>query len=237
MFLICSTHRVMLIQARRPPCANDEVVRMAWGRFGLGSLGDDQPIEFWMNDQNDQVAQRDALGAAGRGRWDASTRSGENLDASRPTDVVALGGVPRPSAPAGAVEDPRLGSLLLQHDNARAAARRARAADDQFQARFGAGQNVWTGQLVGASPPARRPSPAEPLPSQGQPWWETNAASSAIRVGRLAAESGDSGARSLHLKWRRTNPGSASAYEKQPSVRSACVPTGKWRRLRFTECA
>lgn len=64
---------------------------MAWGRFGFGPLDDDQPIELWMNDQNDQVAQRDALGAAGRQRWDTSTRSGENLDASRPTDVVALG--------------------------------------------------------------------------------------------------------------------------------------------------
>jgi hypothetical protein len=232
---------------------------MAWGRFGFGSLDDDQPIEFWMDDQNDQVAQRDALSAAGRERWDASTRSGENLDASRLTDVVALGGVPGPSAPTGAAdqdaaagsaassdqlgtespapsgppakyvkaqpgdnitrlvgdsdpaaigafarlngmdgrsstiyagrvyaiptgsdaaspEDSMLGNQLLQHDNARVAALRAqRAANDQFQARFGAGQNVWTGQLVGASPPTRRPSPAAPLPSQGQPWWETAA--------------------------------------------------------------
>jgi hypothetical protein len=210
-----------------------------------------------MDDQNDQVAQRDALSAVGRERWDASTRSGENLDASRPTDVVALGGVPRPSAPADAVdqdaaagstaasdrpgtassapsgppkyvkaqpgdnitrlvggrdpaaigafarlngmdgrsstiyagrvyaiptgsdaaspEDPTLGSQLLQHDSARVAALRAqRAANDPFQAQFGAGQNVWTGQLVGANP-SRRPSPAATLPSQGQPWWETAA--------------------------------------------------------------
>jgi hypothetical protein len=77
---------------------------MAWGRFGSGPLGDDQPVEFWMDDQNDQVAQRDALGAAGRGLWDASTRSGENLGASRPTDVVALGGAPGPSALAGAID-------------------------------------------------------------------------------------------------------------------------------------
>ena len=77
---------------------------MAWGRFGVGPLDDDQPIESWMDDQNDQVAQRDALGAAGRQRWDASTRSGENLDASRPTDLVALGGVPGPSASAVATD-------------------------------------------------------------------------------------------------------------------------------------
>jgi len=61
---------------------------MAWGRFGNGPLDDDQPIEFWMDDQNDQAAQRDAFDAAGRERWDASTRSGENLDASRPTAQV-----------------------------------------------------------------------------------------------------------------------------------------------------
>ena len=77
---------------------------MAWGRFGFGQTDDDQPIEFWMDDQNDQVARRDALSAAGRERWGASTRSGENLDASRLTDVLALGGAPGPSGPAGAAD-------------------------------------------------------------------------------------------------------------------------------------
>lgn len=234
---------------------------MAWGRFGFGPLDDDQSIEFWMDDQNDQVARREALGAAGRQRWGASTRSGENLDASRPADVVALGSgsvaagdagqgpsagssagidgdtdmgdaaTPAPGRPTiryvkalpgdnitrlagsgepGAVgafarlngmdgrsstiyagrvyaipsgdavpssEETTLGGRLLQHDDARVAALLAqRAANDQFQARFGAGQNVWSGQPVGAGPPARKPPPApRPPPSQGQPWWKSTA--------------------------------------------------------------
>jgi hypothetical protein len=226
---------------------------MAWGRFGFGPLDDDQPIEFWMDDQNDQVAQRDALGAAGRERWGASTRSGENLDASRPTDVLALGGMPGPSAQAGAAdqdaapdstaagdqpptapsapsaraakyvraqpgdnitrlaggsdpaaigafarlngmdgrrstiyagrvyaiptgndvaspEDATLGSRLLQYDNARLSA-----------ARFNAGQNVRTGEPVGAGAPRRAPSPA---PSHDQSSWENQAAK--IAAGSVA---------------------------------------------------
>jgi hypothetical protein len=79
---------------------------MAWGRFGDGPMDDDQPIEFWMDDRNDQVAQRDTFDAAGRERWNASTRSGEDLDASRPSDVVALGNPPgSPAAPRGADQD------------------------------------------------------------------------------------------------------------------------------------
>lgn len=74
---------------RRAPT---KAVTMAWGRFGYGRRDDDQPIEFWMDDQNGQVAQRDALDAAGRERWGASTRSGENLDASRAADAPTLYG-------------------------------------------------------------------------------------------------------------------------------------------------
>jgi hypothetical protein len=242
---------------------------MAWGRFGFGRLDDDQPIEFWMDDQNGQVAQRDALGAAGRERWGASTRSGENLDASRPTDVVALGGVFGPNAPADATDqdavagsaaasdqpgtassapsgppkyvkaqpgdnvtrllgggdpaaigafarlngmddrgstiyagrvyrlptgnaevtpdDAALGARILHRDNARLAALRAQpGADDQFLARFNAGQNVWTGEPVTASLPTNRPQLAPPLPpSQRQPWWET-AAKGGVGMGAYA---------------------------------------------------
>ena len=213
---------------------------MGFGRFGFGSTDDDQPIGFWMDDNTDQAAQRDAYAAAGGERWNASTRSGENLDASRPTDLVALGAAgssvgtpdddaisaisvepltsgsaPEPSDPAspaanpptvryvkaqpgdnitrlagssepGAVgafarlngmdgrgstiyagrvyaiptssgaaspDDVTLGRLLLQHDDAQLAALRApRAANDQFQTRFAAGRNVWTGQPVSPVP-------------------------------------------------------------------------------------
>ena len=223
---------------------------MAWGRFGFGPLDDDQPIESWMDDQNNQVAQRDALGAAGRQRWDASTRSGENLDASRPTDLLALGGVPGPSAPAVAadldaaagsptassgppkylkaqpgdhitrlvggsdpaaigtfarlngmdgrsstiypghvyrlsdgnaeatVDDAALGERILHHDNARMAAVRAQpSANDQFLARFNAGQSVWTGEPVGPGASAGRLPVTTP---RSKPWRETDAAKKAV---------------------------------------------------------
>ena len=78
---------------------------MGFGRFGFGSTDDDQPIGFWMDENTDQAAQRDAYAAAGGERWNAATRSGENLDASRPTDLVALGAQTSPGATAVGAED------------------------------------------------------------------------------------------------------------------------------------
>ena len=65
---------------------------MAYMRFGFAGPGDDLPIDQWMDDQNDYVARRDSLDAAGREAWDQSTKTGENLQANRSTDVVTLGG-------------------------------------------------------------------------------------------------------------------------------------------------
>ena len=64
---------------------------MAWGRFGIGSVDDDQPTDLWMSNRKGDVAQRDALEAAGRERWHASTYSGENLSGRRSSDLVGLG--------------------------------------------------------------------------------------------------------------------------------------------------
>jgi hypothetical protein len=44
-----------------------------------------------MDDRTDYVAQRDSLDAAGQDAWNASTRSGENLQAKQPSDVIGLG--------------------------------------------------------------------------------------------------------------------------------------------------
>ena len=137
---------------------------MGWSRFGSAVSDDDQPIEAWMDDQNDQVAQREALASAGRDRWSASTRSGEYLDAGRPADVVALGN--------GPVNAPR-----FRRDAASKAALRAQRVDDaQFQSRFDGGQNMWTGNPVAADLPMPMPRPVpRRAPSQAQPWWETAA--------------------------------------------------------------
>ena len=52
---------------------------MAWGRFGFGNRNDDLPIDDWMDDRNAEVAQQDDFDAAGRKKWDNSTRSGDYL--------------------------------------------------------------------------------------------------------------------------------------------------------------
>ena len=75
---------------------------MAWGRFGFGNRNDDLPIDDWMDDRNAEVAQQDDFDAAGRKKWDNSTRSGDYLDALRdklrhlptapPARVVAVTG-------------------------------------------------------------------------------------------------------------------------------------------------
>jgi len=66
---------------------------MAFERFGSARLSDDLPIDDWMDSQNEAVARRDDLAAAGRDAWVASTESGANLGAARPGDVVALGDI------------------------------------------------------------------------------------------------------------------------------------------------
>jgi len=66
---------------------------MAYVRFGFAGPGDDLPIDQWMDDRDDYVGSQDSFDAAGREAWDASTRSGDNLQASRPSDVVALGSI------------------------------------------------------------------------------------------------------------------------------------------------
>jgi hypothetical protein len=130
---------------------------MAWARFGFGSPNDDQPIEAWMDDRDSQVAQRDALDAAGRDRWEASTRSGENLDASRPTDIVALGGASgSPSASAGgatgqdaSADSPAGGGESVDQQDA-ASPSATRATVRYVKARQG--DNIT--RLVGGSDPA-----------------------------------------------------------------------------------
>jgi len=64
---------------------------MVWARFGFAGLGDELPIDQWMDDRDDYMGQRKSFDAAGQDAWNASTRSGENLDAHRPSDVTALG--------------------------------------------------------------------------------------------------------------------------------------------------
>lgn len=64
---------------------------MAWGRFGSAGDYDALPIETWMNTRDDDDAQRQAYEEAGYGAWTNSTRTGENLQAAQPSDLVALG--------------------------------------------------------------------------------------------------------------------------------------------------
>ncbi|MFL5298188.1 MAG: hypothetical protein ACJ798_17560 [Phenylobacterium sp.] len=76
-----------------------------------------------------------------------------------------------------APEDAAVGARILHHDNARLAKfRPQQSANDQFLARFNAGQNVWTGQPVGAGAPVSPGRPQPPAAPQGQPWWESPAA-------------------------------------------------------------
>jgi hypothetical protein len=109
---------------------------MALRRFGYAQPDDDQPIGCWQDDRNDQVAQRDACAAVGAERWAASTRTGENLDASRPSDVVALGGAA--GIPATSPDDG--------------------AADQDGSAIQAAGGNRAAGQSEAPTPAPSRPS-------------------------------------------------------------------------------
>jgi len=63
---------------------------MAWGRFG-SARDYDQPFDEWADDRSDAVDQRQAYEDVGYDAWANSTRSGENLQAAQPSDVVALG--------------------------------------------------------------------------------------------------------------------------------------------------
>jgi hypothetical protein len=87
---------------------------MAWGQFGFAQR-DSVPIDDWMNSRNAEVTQRDAYDAAGRERWENSNRSGDYLDASQPSDVVALGNATwatTPSPPAPSDATPVAGALV-----------------------------------------------------------------------------------------------------------------------------
>ena len=98
---------------------------MAFGRFEFEGQVDDLPIDEWMNDRNSAVAQRDAFDAVGRERWDASTRAGDYLDASRPSDVGALGGAPNyvvsdSRSPMSTTDDLALRQSFLRGEDAEA---------------------------------------------------------------------------------------------------------------------
>jgi hypothetical protein len=65
---------------------------MAWGRSESARPDDDLPIDDWMDGRNGQAARRRDYEEAGYGAWADSTRTGANLAAATPSDVVALGG-------------------------------------------------------------------------------------------------------------------------------------------------
>jgi hypothetical protein len=70
----------------------------------IGAFDDDDDIDDWMAQRNAEVAGRDAAETAGRDAWDQATRSGKELDAPQPSDVVRLG-TPAISAGAAANDD------------------------------------------------------------------------------------------------------------------------------------
>jgi hypothetical protein len=101
-------------------------------RFGLAGSSDDLPIDQWMDDRNGEVGLRDAFDAIGRQRWDASTRTGDYLDASRPGDVVAIGSIPTGFTGSDIARPSSTGSGMSANGNPSAPAVRyvrARAGD------------------------------------------------------------------------------------------------------------
>src|SRR5215471_10426137 len=65
---------------------------------GFESPGDDLSTDDWMGIRDAYLASRDALTAAGGKAWEGSTRTGDNLQAKRPNDLVALGAASHPAA-------------------------------------------------------------------------------------------------------------------------------------------
>ncbi|HEV2533706.1 hypothetical protein [Phenylobacterium sp.] len=57
----------------------------------LGPFDDDDDIDHWMAQRNAEFAARDDAEAAGRQAWDQATRSGKELDAPQPGDLIRLG--------------------------------------------------------------------------------------------------------------------------------------------------
>jgi hypothetical protein len=55
------------------------------------SVDDFDDIEAWMAQRNADVAQRQDAEDAGRAAWDQATRSGQDLAAAQPGDLVAIG--------------------------------------------------------------------------------------------------------------------------------------------------
>lgn len=102
--------------------------------------------------RNRKQAQRDAHYAAGQDRWSASTRTGQNLSAARPSDVVVLGAqhgftgrssaAPPSQARAQSAAGTRYGSLYAPSPDNLAELRRQQA---EFTAtrREVADQNSW----------------------------------------------------------------------------------------------
>ena len=60
-------------------------------RRPIGVFDDSDDIDDWMARRNAEVARRPDAEAAGREAWNQATRSGQNLGAARPNDLVRLG--------------------------------------------------------------------------------------------------------------------------------------------------
>src|SRR6185312_13457463 len=61
------------------------------GPFDVGDVDDSDSVGDWMAQRNAQLALKQDAEAAGRQAWNQATRSGEDLQAPRPSDLTAIG--------------------------------------------------------------------------------------------------------------------------------------------------